>query len=88
MNFFIYTYVKNGKYLCLNTNMRSNDLIYGTPYNVIYILRIYSKMFNKLKQDYKQLEYGEYRHIATSMRIYEHHGQIVYDIIGPKNFLA
>lgn len=87
-NLQLHFYVKNGKKFCMNAYMRSNDLIYGTPYNFAYFLLIYSRLFNKLREVHRDLEYGEYHHVASSMRIYEHHGKKVFDIIGPQSFLV
>ena len=80
-NLSLHFYVKKNKYLCLAAYLRSNDLIYGTPYNVLYFLTIYSKMFKRLKAEIPDLEIGDYTHSVTSMRIYLYHEKIYNQIV-------
>jgi thymidylate synthase len=51
--------------------MRSNDLIYGTPYNISYFIRLMHRMIVELKPHYPNLRIGNYTHNATSLHIYK-----------------
>jgi thymidylate synthase len=51
--------------------MRSNDLIYGTPYNISYFIRLMHRMLKELKDVYPKLTIGNYTHNATSLHIYK-----------------
>lgn len=52
--------------LNLTTIMRSNDLWFGTPYDVLFFTSLQRLVANDLK-----IEMGSYYHFATSMHIYE-----------------
>jgi len=52
--------------LNLTTIMRSNDLWFGTPYDVLFFTSLQRIIANDLK-----IEMGSYYHFATSMHIYE-----------------
>ena len=52
--------------LNLTTIMRSNDLWFGTPYDVLFFTSLQRVIANDLK-----IEMGSYCHFATSMHIYE-----------------
>ena len=81
LHFYITTNESNINKLCLSAYLRSNDLIYGTPYNIFYFLHIYEQMYRKLLKIYPNLKYGIYYHHVSSMRIYVHHQNILNSII-------
>jgi thymidylate synthase len=66
---FIQFIIRNKK-LHLFGYMRSNDLIYGTPYNISYFIRLMHRMIAELKSTYPDLTIGNYTHNATSLHIY------------------
>lgn len=57
--------------------MRSNDLVYGTPYNISYFIKLMYRMCNELKDTYPDLTIGHYTHNATSLHIYKKHENMV-----------
>lgn len=57
--------IRNNR-LNLTTMMRSNDLWFGTPYDVLFFTSLQRIIANDLK-----IEMGSYYHFATSMHIYE-----------------
>ena len=67
---FIQFYIRNNK-LYLAGYMRSNDAVYGTPYNISYFIRLMHRMLNELKDVYPELTLGDYIHNATSIHIYK-----------------
>ena len=52
--------------------MRSNDLVYGTPYNISYFIKLMYRMRDELKDTYPGLQIGNLTHNATSIHIYLH----------------
>lgn len=64
LQFFSRT-IDDKKTLCLNTCMRSNDLNWGTPYDVPAFCAIQILLANVLN-----LEYGHYYHNAGSLHVY------------------
>lgn len=57
--------IRNNR-LNLTAIMRSNDLWFGTPYDVLFFTSLQRMIANDLK-----IEMGSYYHFATSMHIYE-----------------
>jgi len=57
--------IRNNR-LNLTAIMRSNDLWFGTPYDVLFFTSLQRIIANDLK-----IEMGSYYHFATSMHIYE-----------------
>ena len=67
--------------LNLTVDMRSNDLILGTPIDVPFFCLLQMQMLNLLKQyAYPDLELGTYTHIAHSLHIYERHFQLIEEM--------
>lgn len=60
-----------GNKLYLTTNMRSNDLFLGFPYDVACFTLFQEKMLIELRQFYPNLIMGKYIHNVVSMHIYE-----------------
>lgn len=70
---------KNGEESQLNLcgNMRSNDAVRGTPYNIMYFIELLYRMVKELQEYYPNLKIGYYYHHATSIHIYHHDVNIV-----------
>jgi thymidylate synthase len=68
--------------LNLTIYMRSNDLVYGTPYNMLYFVKLMHRMKDELKQYYTTLEIGDYYYNATSLHFYLKHQDRVRDMLG------
>ena len=66
--------IRDGKLQC-HTYMRSNDFIWGTPYDVFMFTILQEVIANEL-----ELELGSYYHTATSMHIYERHWELLESI--------
>ena len=63
--------VRNNK-LNMITYMRSNDIIWGTPYDIFMFTNLQRFLANTL-----EIEQGWYRHIPTSLHVYKEH----YDLL-------
>lgn len=59
--------------LHLYVNMRSNDLVYGFPYNMLYFIKLLHRMQRDLLPVYPTLQVGDLHYHATSLHIYEKH---------------
>ena len=59
-------------------DMRSNDLILGTPTDVAFFCLLQIQMLEHLRKHYPELELGTYTHIAHSLHLYERH----FDLVG------
>jgi thymidylate synthase len=62
-------------------NMRSNDAIWGLPYDVFLFTMIQEKLASELS-----IELGTYTHIAGSMHVYERHLDLANKIISYKDY--
>jgi len=62
--------ISNNKLHCA-TNMRSNDIWFGLPYDMAYFTYLQNKMFHKLKETYPDLELGEYVHFVGNIHLYD-----------------
>lgn len=71
--------------LHLYVNMRSNDLVYGVPYNMMYFVKLMHRMVAELKQTYPELEVGDYIYHTVSLHFYLKHMSKVEDMLGIKN---
>ena len=67
----------NNYQLNLCANMRSNDLVRGTPYNIMYFIVLLHRMVDELKSLYPELSVGYYYHHTTSLHIYHHDVKLV-----------
>lgn len=68
--------------LHLVVNMRSNDLVYGVPYNLLYFVKLMHRMLNELKEAYTNLAIGNYYYNAVSLHFYLKHQDKVEDMLG------
>jgi len=66
-------------------NMRSNDLVRGTPYNIMYFCVLLHRMVDELLNDYPNLKIGYYYHHTTSLHIYHHDVNLVKKMINGDN---
>ena len=62
-------------------DMRSNDLILGTPTDIAFFCLLQEQMYNHLKPHYPELEIGTYTHIVHSLHIYEKHFDLIKDML-------
>jgi len=62
-------------------DMRSNDLILGTPTDVAFFCLLQEQMYQHLRKYYPELEMGTYTHIVHSLHIYEKHFDLIKDML-------
>jgi len=62
-------------------DMRSNDLILGTPTDVAFFCLLQMQMLEHLRKHYPTLELGTYTHIAHSLHLYERHFNLVSEML-------
>lgn len=62
-------------------DMRSNDLILGTPTDIAFFCLLQEQMLQHLKKYYPELEMGTYTHIVHSLHIYERHFSLIKDML-------
>lgn len=72
--------IRNNK-LNFTVDMRSNDLILGTPTDIAFFCLLQEQMFNHLRPYYPELELGTYTHISHSLHIYEKHFQLIKEML-------
>lgn len=72
-----------GDHLNFHSFMRSNDIIYGTPYNLAYFVKLQSRMIKYLNTFHnKKLKFGYLHHNVTSLHLYEDKVDIAKSIVG------
>jgi len=67
--------------LNFTVDMRSNDLILGTPTDVAFFCLLQIQMLEHLRKYYPELELGTYTHIAHSLHLYERHFDLVSEML-------
>lgn len=67
--------------LNFTVTMRSNDVIWGLPTDIAFFAILQSQLLAHLKPKYPTLELGSYTHIVNSYHIYEHHFEIVNNML-------
>mgnify|MGYP003132211635 CR=1 FL=1 len=67
--------------LNFTVDMRSNDLILGTPTDVAFFCLLQMQMLEHLRKYYPELELGTYTHIAHSLHLYERHFDLVREML-------
>tara|TARA_R100000655_G_scaffold34765_3_gene67639 strand:+ start:932 stop:1864 length:933 start_codon:yes stop_codon:yes gene_type:complete len=76
--------IRNNK-LNFTVDMRSNDLILGTPTDIAFFCLLQQQMLNLLRENhYPNLELGSYTHIVHSIHIYERHFDLVKEMLDCK----
>jgi thymidylate synthase len=73
---FMQLYIRND-YLNMSVFMRSNDLIYGTRYDIVFFSLVLQLAYLILKKKYANLKLGFMHHFATSLHVYEKHYLII-----------
>lgn len=81
---FIQYVLRNNK-LSLHGYMRSNDAVYGTPYNISYFIKLLWRMRDELLEAYPGLEIGTYTHHALSIHYYLRNERFVKEMLGIEN---
>lgn len=71
--------------LHLYVNMRSNDVVYGLPYNMLYFIKLMHRMVDELKHKYTTLSVGNFYYHTTSLHFYLKHLNKVKDMLGIKD---
>jgi thymidylate synthase len=72
-------FIRDNK-LYLKTHMRSNDIIWGTPYDIFSFTLFHELMYNRLHSYNESLEMGNYVHQADSLHLYENHFELAESI--------
>jgi len=67
--------------LNFTVDMRSNDLVLGTPTDVAFFCLLQMQMLEHLRKYYPELELGTYTHIAHSLHLYERHFDLVSEML-------
>lgn len=62
--------------------MRSNDVIYGTPYNIAYFIELQRRMCKYLNRNGYNIQMGSLYHNTTSLHLYDDKRDIAKSIIG------
>ncbi len=75
---------KTHKQISMYVNMRSNDLVYGVPYNMMYFVKLLHRMRDELAVEagYTDLEIGNYYYHAVSLHFYLKHKDKVESMLG------
>lgn len=87
IQFIIRRDVSGIRKLHLYAYMRSNDAVYGLPYNVLYFVELMYRMREELCEKYPDLEIGNYVHRALSLHIYTKHLKKVQEMIQSEEIL-
>jgi thymidylate synthase len=58
-------------------DMRSNDVVFGLTYDLVFFTHVMHKALDELKEVYPTLRLGSYSHYAHSMHIYARHYPLV-----------
>lgn len=72
--------IRNNR-LNFTIDMRSNDLVLGTPTDIAFFCLLQVQMQQHLKKYYPELELGTYTHIVHSLHIYERHFTLIKDML-------
>lgn len=78
---FIQFVIRDNK-LHLYGYMRSNDVVYGMPYNILYFIELLHRMRDELLEVYPGLQIGNYIHNTTSLHYYTKHENKVKEMLG------
>lgn len=70
--------------LNFTVDMRSNDLVLGTPTDIAFFCLLQEQMLQHLKKYYPKLELGKYTHIVHSLHIYEKHFDLIKGMLKTK----
>lgn len=73
-------FIREDKLHCI-VYMRSNDLVWGLPYDIFSFTMMQELMANLLG-----IDIGNYVHIVGSLHIYEHHFTLTHDMYNAKDY--
>ena len=76
-------YIRNNR-LNLHYCLRSQDVIYGTPMDVVWGCVMLTQMLYELKPAYPELQLGHYTHQCLSFHLYERHFELVEKMLNCK----
>jgi thymidylate synthase len=79
---FVQFLIRNGQ-LHAFVSMRSNDVIWGLPYDVFFFT-----MLQELAASELQLPLGRYHHTTTSLHLYDYHIQIARKILADRRAVS
>lgn len=71
--------------LHLTVFMRSNDLVYGVPYNTLYFVKLMHRMVAELRAEsgsHADLTVGDYHYHSASLHFYLKHTDLVREMLG------
>lgn len=71
--------IRNNKLICV-TNMRSQDVIFGTFSDTPWFFTVYKRMLTALRETYPDLEYGKMIMTYNSFHCYERHFDLLKSI--------
>jgi thymidylate synthase len=77
---FLQFYIRENK-LYLKTQMRSNDIWFGLPYDLPFFVLLQKTMYFDLKFTYRDLELGDYTHSSNSLHAYERNFDEIKEVI-------
>ncbi len=72
---YLHARIDEDQKLHLTAHMRSNDIFFGTPYDVPFFVFVQLALIDQLKSTYPELELGTYTHFANSLHMYERNKQ-------------
>jgi thymidylate synthase len=75
--------IRNNR-LNFTIDMRSNDLVLGTPTDIAFFCLLQEQMLAHLKLTYPDLELGTYTQLSHSLHIYEKHFNLITDMLNCK----
>ena len=68
--------------LSITVVMRSNDIVKGLIYDMVWFISLIDKMKEELKDVYPDLQTGTYRHLSHSMHMYTKDTEVVEGMLG------
>ena len=68
-------------HLSMHVTMRSNDIIKGTTFDVPFFTLLQQNMYLLLKEEYPELQLGNYVHNAMSLHLYEDNFKLAEDML-------
>lgn len=73
-------HIRDGR-LNMTVEMRSNDVIKGTTFDIPFFMLLQQLMMLRLKEHGVDVEMGHYTHIANSMHLYESNFELVENML-------
>jgi len=82
---YILFWIRNNK-LYLKVQMRSNDIFYGTTYDIPFFAILHQAVRLLLLDKYPNLALGEYYHSADNIHFYDKHKELVENILQENDY--